>query len=140
MSLFSKLFGSSQPQKTALIIPDAAPAGDIFGMAVTSVVKNAGGNCATLECVSNPAKWIQIMDHSINCHYPHHENPTQLYPELVNHPIVADLEEFEGECFMLVSLNEMKQAEIVDWLEQYFCKVLSVDLLTDQIRLRMEQL
>ena len=70
---------------------------DVIGIAVDSVIEQAGGNCATLEFVEEPSKWIQIMDCTINCHYPHKESPDWQYPELTNHPLVAGLVAYDGE-------------------------------------------
>jgi hypothetical protein len=140
MSFLSKFFGTSKPESQAKSIPDGAKPRDVIMIAVNSVVEQAGGNCATLEIVEEPAKWIQIMDCTINCHYPHKESPDSLFPGLTNHPIVAGLEGFEEGLFMTVSLNDMKEPEIVAWIEQYLAKVLSVDLNVTRIRLRMEQL
>lgn len=140
MSFLSKLFGTPKPMSESKTVPDGATLRDVVGIAVNSIIEQTGGNCATLELISDPTMWIQIMDSTINCHYPHKESPDRLYPELTNHTIVAGLEGFEEDNFMTVSLNEMSQSEIVAWIEQYLSKVLSVDLQTARITLRMEQL
>jgi hypothetical protein len=100
--------------------------------AVEYVIKHAGNHCATLDVI-NSEIWIQIMDCSINCYYPHKESPNKLYPDLINHPIVAELEDFGEETHMHVTLNEMNQIEITSWIKQYFTKVLSIDLNTSKI-------
>lgn len=140
MNFLSKLFGTSKPMSESKIVPDGATLRDVVGIAVNSVIEQAGGNCATLEPISDPTKWIQIMDSTINCHYPHKDSPDWLFPELINHPIVAGLEDFQEETSMTVSLNAMNQSAIVEWIEQYLSKVLLVDLQNARITLRMEQL
>lgn len=121
-------------------IPDDAPPGQMIGIAVEAVMEQTGGNCATLEIKEDPAKWFQIMDCTINCHYPHNESPDLLYPELIRHPLVADLVGFEGETHMTVSLNEMDREGIVSWIEHYMTKVLSLDPATIRMELRMERI
>ncbi|MFM7182081.1 MAG: hypothetical protein ACKO2G_11540 [Verrucomicrobiales bacterium] len=140
MSFLSKFFDSSEPEPTAKAIPDGATSRDVIRIAVKSVVEQAGGNCATLEFVDQPDMYLQIMDCTINAHYPHEESPESLFPWLTNHPLVAGLEGFEAGSYMTVSLNEMNESEIVAWIEQYSSKVLSVDLHSTQIGLRMEQI
>ncbi len=140
MSFLSKIFGSPKPSSESKIIPDGASVRDVIVIAVDSVIEQAGGNCATLELVEESTKWIQIMDCTINCHYPHRESPDWLYPELTNHPIVAGLEGFEEESFMTVSLNEMNPSAIISWIEQYLSNVWSINIETTTINLRMEQL
>lgn len=120
------------------MIPDGATVSDMIGIAVDSVIEQAGGNCATIEIGEQSTKWIQIIDCTINCHYPHKTSPDVKYPELTNHPLVAGLESFEEETHMTVSLNGMNRSEIVAWIEQYLTKVLSADLSTLRIELRMD--
>ena len=140
MSFLSKLFGTSKPEVESKIIPDGASPREVIVIAVTSVIEQVGGNCATLQLEDDPTKWIQIMDCTINCHYPHKESPDWLFPELTNHPSVAGLEGYEEESFMTVNLNAMDESEIVGWIELYLSKVLSVDPHVSKISLRMEQI
>lgn len=100
-------------------------------VAVEYVIEHAGCNCATIYAVNKGT--VQIMDCNINCSYPHKDSPEILYPEIINHPIVAQLESFEKYQHMTVNLNGMNQSEIVLWIEQYFVKVLSVDLTRSKI-------
>ena len=140
MSFLSKLFGASKPEVESKIIPDGASLREVIVIAVNSVIEQAGGNCATLQLEDDPTKWIQIMDCTINCHYPHKESPDWLFPELTNHPNVAGLEGYGDESFMTVSLIAMDESAIVGWIEQYLSKVLSVDPHGSEITLRMEQI
>lgn len=139
MSLFAKLFGNSKSKSEPLSVPTHASAIEIIDIAVQSVIQQAGGNCATIEVVSEPKKWLQIMDLTINCHYPHKANPETLFPELLNHPNVAGLEDYQDGLSITVSLNEMNPSEITDWVQSYFSRVLSVDLPSNPIRLKMEE-
>lgn len=140
MGLFSKLFGASEPKTQKLIIPDEASSRDVIGIAITSILKQAGGNCATLESITDPEKWVQIMDSSVNCHYPHQEDPEHLFPEMLNHSVIAALEGYEPGLYMTVSMSDMNDPEITGWIEQYFSQVLSTDIQSSRLNLRMEDI
>lgn len=140
MGLFSKIFGAPEPEPELPVIPEEATSRDIIAIALDSTIKQVGGTCATLELPSEPGKWLQIMDSSINAHYPHQESPDSLFPELYNHPIVAGLEGYETEVYMTISLNNMNEPEVTAWIDSYFSKVLSVDLNNGRLSLRMEDI
>ncbi|MEM1083804.1 MAG: hypothetical protein AAGI48_06745 [Verrucomicrobiota bacterium] len=140
MGLFSKLFGSSEPESKAPSVPNGASTREIIEIAVQAVIQEAGGNCATLESPTDSDKWIQIMDTTINCHYPHGESPETRFPELLGRPIVAALDSFESELFMTVSLQGMDPSKIADWIIDYFSAVLAIDTDKYRLRLRMEKL
>jgi hypothetical protein len=139
MGLFSKLFGDSKSMSEPLRIPGDATTRDVINIAINSVIQQAGGNCATLEPVTESGKWVQIMDATINCNYPHRESPEVLFPELCGHPLIAGLEGYEDDLYMTVSLKEMNHSEIAAWIESYFSQVLAVDPHA-KMRLRMENL
>jgi hypothetical protein len=140
MGLFSKLFGAPKPPAESFPIPEGATARDVMAIAVRSVVEKLGGNCATLQPVAEEEKWVQLIDFYLNCHYPHEESPKTLFPDLCKHPIVAGFEGYEAGVYMHISLKSMNPPEIVDWIERYFLEVLSVDLKSESLRLRMEDL
>ena len=140
MGLFSKLFGKPEPQCELLEIPDGATTGEVIALAIQAVVKKSGGNCATLQLAGNPDDWVQVMDCTVNCQYPHDEAPDIRFPELCNSPLVAGIEGFEPQLFMTVSLNNMDTTEVVKWIERYFSEVLSVDLEQVKLKIRMEEI
>ena len=139
MGLFSKLFGNPKPESEPLAIPEGATPQDVIGIAIRSVIQEAGGNCATLVSAAEPSKWVQIMDSTINCHYPHEESPEWLYPELTGHPIIAGLEGFEDGCYVTVSLNNMDEPGITEWIGLYFSQVLGIPA-DAELDLRMEEI
>jgi hypothetical protein len=112
MSFLSKIFGNSKPQDETPQIPDDATARDVIFIAVDSVIEQSGGNCATLALAADRNRWVQIMDATINCHYPHEESPDWRFPELCNDPLIAALEGYEPATYMTVSLNAMTSPEI----------------------------
>jgi hypothetical protein len=140
MGLFSKLFGSPKPISPALAVPDQASVSEVIQIAIRSVIQEAGGNCASLELVSDSDYWVQIMDCTINCYYPHKDSPEERFPDLCKLPVIAGLEDYEAELSMTVSLKEMNVPETSKWIERYFSEVLSVDLPTAKLKLRMAQL
>lgn len=140
MGIFSNLFGNAKPKAEALVIPEGATSAEIIDFALHALNQKTHGTCATLEVLADPTNWVQLMDHTINCYYPHQDSPELLFPEIMNQPIVAGLEEFDNGSFMHISLNHMNASEIVPWIEQYFCKVLSVDFHSTQLSLRMEDI
>jgi hypothetical protein len=140
MGLFSKLFGAPKPPAESFPIPEGATACDVMTIAVRSVVEKLGGNCATLESVAEEEKWVQLMDCTLNCHYPYEESPESLFPDLCKHPIVAGFDGYEADVYMHISLKSMNPPEIVDWIERYFLEVLSVDLKGESLKLRMEDI
>jgi len=79
MGLFTKLFGGSKPRTEPLIVPQGAEPGDVIRLAIRSVIEQAGGKCAALEPAAEPEKWVQIMDFTLNCHYPHQQSPALLF-------------------------------------------------------------
>jgi hypothetical protein len=140
MGFFSKLFGAPEPKSELLMVPEDASPQETILIGIRSVIEEAGGNCATWEPVAEPGKWVQLMDATINCHYPHNGRPEELFPELCNDTIVAAVEGFEEGQYMTVSLREMNQEEISAWIMRYFSEALSVDLDTSGLSLRMEDL
>lgn len=140
MGLFSKIFGATEPEPEFPVIPEQATSQDIITIALDSVIQQVGGTCATLELPTEPGKWVQLMDSTINAHYPHQKDPACLFPELYNHQIVAALETFEAEVYMTISLNNMNQPEVMAWIESYFSQVLSVDVNKARLSLRMEDI
>lgn len=111
-----------------------------MAIAVRSVIEKLGGNCATLRSVAEEEMWVQLIDCSLNCYYPHKENPEILFPDLCKHPIVVGFDGYEAGVYMHLSLKSMNPPEIVDWIERYFLEVLSVDLKAESLKLRMEDL
>lgn len=140
MGLFSKLFGASGPKAEPLNVPETATPREVIAIAIRSVTQKAGGNCATLDLDTDPNIWVQIMDLTINCHYPHRESPEWRFPELCHLPMVSGLEGYEAGVFMTVGLTDMNESAIATWIARYFRQVLAVDLEIGKLRLRMEDL
>lgn len=140
MGLFSKLFGKPEPQPEAVVVPDEATNREVIAIAIRAVVEKQGGNCATLTLEDDTEKWVQMMDCTINCHYPHEEDPESRFPGFFGLPLVAGFEGYDPELFMTVSLTEMNELEIVQWIERYYAEVLSVDLGKAKLKLRMEEI
>jgi len=118
--------------------PAAASAREVIGLAVRNAREENGGNCATLEVVSDRGRWAQIMKDSINCSYPHREDPGLLFPDLFGREFIANLEDFNPNGYMMIRLHEVDAAEATSWLAEYFTQVLGVDLDTAQLKLQME--
>ncbi|MCU0797287.1 MAG: hypothetical protein MUF31_15285 [Akkermansiaceae bacterium] len=140
MGLFSKLFGNGGSRPKTASLPPGVTAREVISIAVQRARDEIGGNCATLEVTANPRLWAQIMAGTFNCSYPYREDPGLLFPALFGSDLVAHLDDFNPNGYMMISLNQADATVAADWLADYFTQVLALDLSTVQLRLHMEEL
>ena len=140
MNFFKKIFGPTEPEVQPIEIPKEASPHEVIRIAISSVVQNVGGNCATITTVDNSGSWIQIMDSVLNCSYPHLEHPESLFPELFGNKVISGFDGYEPELYVTLALHHMEHSQLASWIERYFEEVLSVEMNSSDFSIEMEDL
>lgn len=137
MGLFSKFF-KRRPQTREMEFPEGTSAREVCEAAFAAVRDGEVGTCATVFVKGDPKLWVQLMDHTLNGHYPHAGDPKEEFPKLCEDPLVAGLESYQANVFMTLSLNEMRANQVASWMTRYLAEVLKVNLETTALALKVE--
>lgn len=80
--------------------------------------------CATLEVDGDAHRWIQVVGRTINCAYPHGDEPEGRVQRLRLPPIRAELISWEAGKFATFEVDEMDLDAVAEWIDAYFVRVI----------------
>jgi hypothetical protein len=94
--------------------------------ALREVIDGAPDTCVTFEVEGNQARWLQVVDHTINAAYPHAEEPE---PRLGALPRVSGLRltGWEAHKFVTLELPDWDVGSLATWIDAYFVAVLACE-------------
>jgi hypothetical protein len=91
------------------------------------VASGPPGTCGTIELCADNNKWVQFMDQTINAAYPFEDDPETRLPELLKRSVVLEVSTFAEGSFLTLSVKDILDKAVIDWVEDYIVDVLGCD-------------
>ena len=92
--------------------------------AIREAIKGAPSTCVTLQVTGEPAKWIQIVDHTLNAAYPHGLNPNESVKVLPKLALRGNVVSWESGKFATFQFDDMEPTRLAHWIDAYFVGIL----------------